>query len=693
MVLSIRNLGMSISLLVAGVVAVIVIMTTAGRLKERRLTSEAVQIAEVLDLSYRALLPLSLERSVTQVGLSLEEPLPPAFRTIIEEQRKSSNAAFAALRAKLAQADQIERAPQLLRAIDGALARAGRIRDEADTALGMRRLQRADGTDAVPARIIALIAEIQGVTNEIKRGEALVAGNILALELATYRLWRLREHGGQGRTKFAIAALHRAPIPNGVVAEMREKHGFVLQTWQALQSAVHSLPDDLPPILERLQKVYFGDYNALRLEMYKAHETGDYPVTFEQFFARSSTAMQTVEDAALLLSTRMVEESRLRASEATKAFFIQAITAAVLSLIAGLLVWFCVFRVSKRINVLTSLMGRLAEGDLSVEPEKLKANDEIGAMAAAVAVFRRNATRIAELTREKEETAAAAECERRGEMKAVAEDFEAAVGALASQLAQSAAVMAASAESLATVIDSTRSQTAEMQSAALEASEASGSAAVATAEIESSIRRIVDQTNAAAEMTSGAAKTGNDAAYQFAQLAAAMQRIGTIVAIIQDIAGKTNLLALNATIEAARAGSAGRGFAVVASEVKLLAEQTARATEEIAGQIAAVQDATRDAKGSIDGMAALVQNIDATSTNIALAVEQQTASTAELAGSISTASRIASELKTRTGAVSAAVEQTSVVAADAQASANSVASIAAELRQAMQKFVERVRAA
>ncbi len=691
--LSIRSLGVSISCLVACVVVAITVLATSDSLRQRQLTNEAVEIAEVLDLSYRALIPLSLERSVTQVGLTLEGALPAGLRSIITEQRSVSNQAFTALRERLARAKGLSHAARLQISVDAAVAQAAAIREEVDKALSMERVQRPEAIEAVPSQLIALITDLQAATNEIKRGEALVAGNILAVELAAYRLWRIREYGGHGRTMFAIAALHREPIPAARVADMREKHGYVLQTWQALKSALHSLPHQLPPIVARLQTEYFNEYGALRQAMYRQHQTGAYPVTFEEFFSRSSVAMQAVEESALSLSSAMVAESRQRAAAASRAFVEQLLISAILAVVAGLLVWFCVFHVSGRINRLTRIMTNLAGGDLTVEPERLRSRDEIGAMANAVAVFKKNAGRIAELSLEKAQAAERAERARREEMARLAEDFEIAVGALATKLAQSAVTMAGSAGSLSIAADTARQHTREMREAALEASDASGSAAAATAEIEISIRQIVDQTSTAAGMTSRAAREGNAAASQFHELAAAMERIGTIVAIIQDIASKTNLLALNATIEAARAGPAGKGFAVVAAEVKELAHQTSRATSEIGAQIAAVQIATGDVKASIDDMAASFDSIDAISKNVAVNLERQTASTTHLTGNIATASRIASDLEARTRAVSAAVDKTSEAANDADASASAVSAIATDLRQAVQRFIDRVRAA
>ncbi len=135
---SIRNIGVSLSLLVAAIVVVNAMMATSQSLKQDRLARMSVEIAEVLDASYKALIPLSLERSVTQVGLSLEEPLPAQFRNMIDQQRRSSNTALDALRRRLTDASLIPEKTAFLAELDGAVEKAAALRREADAAFAVR---------------------------------------------------------------------------------------------------------------------------------------------------------------------------------------------------------------------------------------------------------------------------------------------------------------------------------------------------------------------------------------------------------------------------------------------------------------------------------------------------------------------------------------------------------------------------
>jgi methyl-accepting chemotaxis protein len=170
-------------------------------------------------------------------------------------------------------------------------------------------------------------------------------------------------------------------------------------------------------------------------------------------------------------------------------------------------------------------------------------------------------------------------------------------------------------------------------------------------------------------------------------------RIGDVVAMITGIASKTNLLALNATIEAARAGEAGKGFAVVATEVKNLANQTAKATDDIVSQIDAIQAATTDAAGAIKGIGDVITEINEISTTIAGAMEEQDAATQEITRNAQHVSGRAKEVNGNVNSVSEAALDTGKAATQVLSSASALAHQSDELTQAVDKFLERIRAA
>jgi methyl-accepting chemotaxis protein len=176
-------------------------------------------------------------------------------------------------------------------------------------------------------------------------------------------------------------------------------------------------------------------------------------------------------------------------------------------------------------------------------------------------------------------------------------------------------------------------------------------------------------------------------------LSAAAQKIGAVVKLISDIASQTNLLALNATIEAARAGEAGRGFAVVASEVKSLASQTAKATEDISAQVAAMQDATAEAVQAIESIGGTIGSINEIATVIASAVEEQGSATREIARNVQEAAQGTGEVSSNIVGVNAAAGETGTAATQVLASAEQLSGQAATLRGDVDRFLANIRAA
>lgn len=224
------------------------------------------------------------------------------------------------------------------------------------------------------------------------------------------------------------------------------------------------------------------------------------------------------------------------------------------------------------------------------------------------------------------------------------------------------------------------------------ASENVEAAASAATELSASISEIAAQLNRTTEVVRGATHEAGATNDQIASLAEAVQKIGDVVKLISNIAAQTNLLALNATIEAARAGEAGRGFAVVASEVKSLAVQTAKATEEIAGQITAVQSSTTGAVGAIGGIAERMHEISAYTTAVAAAVEQQNAATREITQSVASAAQGAVTAVSTLGQVEGAATATRSSAETVLGAAQSVESAVARLRNEVETFLGQVAA-
>ncbi len=412
-------------------------------------------------------------------------------------------------------------------------------------------------------------------------------------------------------------------------------------------------------------------------------------------------ATGTQNDAAVASLTEAIASARAQ-TEANVAATARDATAAkftaMVATIGGLAVavaamLFALFGIARPIERMTGAMGRLAEGDEAVPVPHTGRRDEIGAMAAAVQVFKDNLIRTRSLERETALAREGAEAQRRRAVHAMAESFEAAVGGVLARVSDAALGLRADAEAMTSTATHTAERSATVAGAAQEAAVHVGTVAAAAEELGASVQEIGRQVDGSADLARGAVVQAGETAGLVQELSAAAGRIGDVVRLITDIAGQTNLLALNATIEAARAGEAGRGFAVVASEVKQLAAQTARATEEIAGQVGRIQGATGQTVEAIDGIAARIREIDGVATSIAAAVEQQGAATREIARNVAEAASGTGAVTGTIDAVARAADDTGSAATRMLVSAASLSEQSAELRREIDTFLATVRAA
>ncbi|NVO13446.1 MAG: methyl-accepting chemotaxis protein [Rhodoplanes sp.] len=390
-------------------------------------------------------------------------------------------------------------------------------------------------------------------------------------------------------------------------------------------------------------------------------------------------------------NTAAAHEMEVTSSRIAEATMVNAAAGAFVVIVLIGSAAFGALAIGRPIRRVGATLRALADGDKTVAIPYVTRRDEVGDNARAAQAFKDNLEQFARLEVDQRVADERAAKQRQVAVHRIADEFEAAVGAIVETVSTAATELEQASGSLTRTAETTQHLSTAVAAASEQASANVESVASATTEMTSSVgeisRQVQESTRIAGEAVRQAEKTDG----RIGALSQAASRIGDVVKLITAIAEQTNLLALNATIEAARAGDAGRGFAVVANEVKALAAQTGKATGEIGAQIAGMQAATHDSVAAIKEIGGTIGHIAEIAAAIAAAVEEQGAATAEVARNIQQASHGTAQVARTIGEVSRGADATEAASEQVRNSATLLASEGGKLKEEVRRFLTNVR--
>jgi methyl-accepting chemotaxis protein len=691
--------GIRIAVLLPAMLALIVLpmLVAGGNLlgrywQEHRMAAEALSASTTADLMLAAAGHWAVERGGTVSALTAKGDDAAQRLAQVAPRRQAADEAFAQAMVRLAEAGA---SAQSMAGVRATHERVAALRSEVERQVALP----ADARDPALtgrwfAAVTALIDETQALRLAAAGTVTSAQAQLAALEDIKHFIWVVSEFAGRERARVSAVINGGRPMTAEQIGELAGYRGRVELAWTRVVAAreAGTLPEAVQAAVATAERQFFGEFQRTREAVYAAGRDGQpYPLSAPDWFGQSTAAIDTVLALGRTAGERSAALAEAVAGRSTVDFALAALGTA-----AGLAVavWALAMvraRITTPIRRMTAVMVELARGNTDVN-FAAGSRDEIGDLAEAFYDFKASMLRNThdDLARKLDSDE---QLIRKRHIEDLARGFDGAVRQVLHSVSQAVTGLNQAAGTMSDNAEQTNQRTAAVSAATLQASQNVETVSAAGTQLSASIVEITSQVSRTATVAADAVNEAVAVDGRIAALAQAAERIGAVVHLISDIAGQTNLLALNATIEAARAGDAGKGFAVVAGEVKHLATQTARATEDIAAQISAIQSETGAAVTAIRGITRTIGQISELTTAVAGAVEQQSAATAEISRNVEEASRGTAEVANNITGVAQAANETGRMAHEVADAATALIDQSRRLETEVGTFLEAMRCA
>jgi methyl-accepting chemotaxis protein len=662
--------------------------------------SRAQQVATLTQISrelMRALLGIRLERATTTIPLAADPVADPFWTESIAANRQKAEAADATIK-QLTAGKPMPSIADALSAVSAARDRILKLRPQFDAALKVPKSARdpaliAEAGKSLSDYLDVLTAATNVVDTAIRTNDGTVDA-YLAIKRAA---WNGRVTAGMvaGRIQTGIAAGRPWSLAETMAAG--EERGSMARAWIAMTELIGSsaITPRVSAAYQQANAMNFaGNAAAERKALSEALSSGQPIATpLKELQARDTANQQLIVDLAYAALDEMVDRAALIESGANSGLAMSVLTLLACASLAAISLYVVFRRIAGPLVAMSRSVRELARGNLSVDVPSLRRSDEIGAIAASVAVFKENLVRTRELEDHASSTRELVERKRKELLANLAMNFEQSVGEIVGAVASSAHQLEASARVMSQAALETSNRSTTVAAAAQVAASNVTMVAASAEELGASVKEIGRRVQQSSQQSTAAVTEATEAAAIVRELSHSATRINDVLSLISTIAGQTNLLALNATIEAARAGETGRGFAVVAAEVKELANQTAKATAEISDQVNAIQSSTDRAVSAIGGITSTIGALSEVATLISSSVAEQGAATNEIVQNISQASSGTSGVTDNITGVASAAADSGSAAAQVLSSSADLARKAEQMRAQVDDFLRMVRAA